>query len=278
MSNIRVNNFVVNGGGNPIMLQGLAAAIPVAGIIGRLYVATDTLVIYRDNGSVWEVVGGGGSGTPSLQDVCNVSSFFEGLVIYTADTTFTNSYIGFGSNNPFYLEEGVFIFFQNAVSGDFAQFRNVIKFEYGDTNEIVYSILPKKGGTFAMLSDLPTVGTYTPSATVTTGTVTTITPDVAKYTVVGNLVTVYGAIYLLPNLATPPSLLIFTLSLPIPAKTGAVANTVAGNGVAAGGASSASSLPFVIDLNVGAGEANCFLQGISNNVYGVKYSFMYEID
>ena len=72
-----IKNQVVNAGGNPIMLQGLAANIPVAGIIGRLYVTTDTLIIYRDNGTIWEEVSAGGGNVPNLQQVTDAGSSIQ---------------------------------------------------------------------------------------------------------------------------------------------------------------------------------------------------------
>lgn len=49
-----------------MVLSGVASAKPSAGIVGRLYCATDNLLIYRDNGASWDiatnVAGGGGGG------------------------------------------------------------------------------------------------------------------------------------------------------------------------------------------------------------------------
>ncbi|MCK5923155.1 MAG: hypothetical protein KAG66_19605, partial [Methylococcales bacterium] len=51
-----ITDAVADAGDTPSIQAGLAASIPVAGTVGRLYVATDTLKIYRDTGSVWDVV------------------------------------------------------------------------------------------------------------------------------------------------------------------------------------------------------------------------------
>lgn len=51
-----------------VILEGVASALPSAGIPGRLYFATDTDVVYRDNGTAFVAVntggGGGGGSTP----------------------------------------------------------------------------------------------------------------------------------------------------------------------------------------------------------------------
>ncbi len=78
-----IKNSVTNAGGNPIMLQGLDAARPVAGIVGRLYVATDALIIYRDNGSAWEVVASGV--VPNLQSVTNVGNVTTNFILVQED-------------------------------------------------------------------------------------------------------------------------------------------------------------------------------------------------
>jgi hypothetical protein len=38
---------------------------PAAGVIGRIFISTDTKVFYRDTGTTWELVGGSGTGTIS---------------------------------------------------------------------------------------------------------------------------------------------------------------------------------------------------------------------
>ena len=62
-----ITDGVKNAGGSPSMAQGLDASLPSAGTAGRIYIATDTKKIYRDNGTTWDVIssatGSGGTVT-----------------------------------------------------------------------------------------------------------------------------------------------------------------------------------------------------------------------
>lgn len=48
---------VKNDGGVPSILAGLDSSKPAPGVVGRLYIATDTKWIYRDNGVSWDLIG-----------------------------------------------------------------------------------------------------------------------------------------------------------------------------------------------------------------------------
>ena len=65
MSGVKVNNGVVNYGGLPSGGSGLLAELPAAGVVGRIFIASDTLLLYRDTGSTWATIGGGGGITGS---------------------------------------------------------------------------------------------------------------------------------------------------------------------------------------------------------------------
>jgi len=52
-----ITDGVQNTGGAPSIQAGADASKPTAGVSGRLYVATDTKKIYRDNGTSWDVIG-----------------------------------------------------------------------------------------------------------------------------------------------------------------------------------------------------------------------------
>lgn len=51
------SDLVLNAGSTPSIQAGADASKPAAGIAGRLYIATDTQIIYRDSGSAWAKVG-----------------------------------------------------------------------------------------------------------------------------------------------------------------------------------------------------------------------------
>ena len=48
---------IINAGGVPSIQAGLDASKPAPGTVGRLYVATDTQILYRDIGTAWQKVG-----------------------------------------------------------------------------------------------------------------------------------------------------------------------------------------------------------------------------
>lgn len=51
------SDLVLNAGSTPSIQAGADASKPAAGTAGRLYIATDTQIIYRDSGSAWVKVG-----------------------------------------------------------------------------------------------------------------------------------------------------------------------------------------------------------------------------
>ena len=62
LSGYGITDAVKNLGSAPGILEGLDASKGAAGTAGRIYVATDTFKIYRDNGTTWDVVGNGAAG------------------------------------------------------------------------------------------------------------------------------------------------------------------------------------------------------------------------
>lgn len=53
--------YVINLGGAPSAQEGTHAARPAPGHAGALYVETDTKSLFRDNGSSWDLIAGGGA-------------------------------------------------------------------------------------------------------------------------------------------------------------------------------------------------------------------------
>lgn len=56
LNNLTNSLQVINGGSVPSMLAGTFATMPAAGTYGRLYLATDTKALYRDNGTSWDLM------------------------------------------------------------------------------------------------------------------------------------------------------------------------------------------------------------------------------
>lgn len=73
---IEIYNYVTNQKGSPALYSDVFANRPAAGFIGRLFISTDTLEIYRDNGTTWDLISGGGG--PSVN-------------IYNSDGTLTGA-------------------------------------------------------------------------------------------------------------------------------------------------------------------------------------------
>lgn len=60
MGGINADFHILNQGGAPAIYENEYGLIPSAGYVGRLFVATDTKLLYRDNGASWDLIGGGG--------------------------------------------------------------------------------------------------------------------------------------------------------------------------------------------------------------------------
>ena len=81
---------ILNQKGTPMFYSDVYANIPTAGIVGRMFISTDTYAFYRDTGSGWDLIGGPGTGTITGSGATGQVSFFNGA-----------STIG-GSNNLFW--------------------------------------------------------------------------------------------------------------------------------------------------------------------------------
>jgi trimeric autotransporter adhesin len=56
-----ITDAVKNAGGTPSLESGLDGSKGAAATAGRVWIATDTKLIYRDNGVAWDLIGGGGA-------------------------------------------------------------------------------------------------------------------------------------------------------------------------------------------------------------------------
>ena len=100
MSGVKVNNGVVNYGGLPSGGSGLLAARPAAAVVGRIYIASDSLLLYRDTGSAWVTIGGSATGSGATGQ----ATFWTGASTISGDNTFfwdnTNKRLGLGTATP----------------------------------------------------------------------------------------------------------------------------------------------------------------------------------
>ena len=79
MAKIFRDSGVLNQFGSPSLNSNTIANRPAAGQTGRLFVSTDTLVLYRDNGSSWEVVSATGSTQNLEQTTTNGNTTTKGI-------------------------------------------------------------------------------------------------------------------------------------------------------------------------------------------------------
>jgi hypothetical protein len=102
MSGVKVNNGVVNYGGLPSGGSGLLAARPAAGVVGRIFIASDTLLLYRDTGSGWATIGG--TGTVTGSGAAGQAAFWTGASAISGDNAFfwdnTNKRLGINTITP----------------------------------------------------------------------------------------------------------------------------------------------------------------------------------
>ncbi len=183
-----IKNAVVNAGGNPIMLQGLLVNQPNYGVIGRLYIATDTLVIYRDTGTSWAILGAVSS-IPNLDQVLTVgNSSTKGISLNVPfNTPFQIDMALFGTNYHFEIRNGVLLLQNlNSLSAVSIQSTGLSFFNGAASYNFTFQSL---SGTLALLSNLPKFGTYIPTLT-PQNNCTSVTLISAVYSNINNLLNV----------------------------------------------------------------------------------------
>lgn len=98
---IFINNDVTNYGGVPSAGAGLLANRPAAGVVGRLFIGTDTNIMYRDTGSTWVTIGSSG---PSGSGAAGQATFWTGASAISGDNAFfwdnANKRLGLGTTTP----------------------------------------------------------------------------------------------------------------------------------------------------------------------------------
>jgi hypothetical protein len=77
---------------------------PAFGIVGRIFISTDTKEFYRDTGTSWELIGGPGSGTITGSGAATQIAFWNSASTITGSNNLwydsTNSYLGVNTNAP----------------------------------------------------------------------------------------------------------------------------------------------------------------------------------
>jgi len=74
MARIFKDSSVLNQFGSPSINSNILANRPAFGQVGRLFVSTDTLAIYRDTGTAWDNLTSGGGGSQNLQQVTTIGN------------------------------------------------------------------------------------------------------------------------------------------------------------------------------------------------------------
>lgn len=92
-----ITNAVSNGGGTPSLQTGADAAKPAAAVAGRLYVASDTKRIYRDTGSVWEVLASASGSGGTVTSVGTGAGLSGGPITGTGTISLANTSVSAGS-------------------------------------------------------------------------------------------------------------------------------------------------------------------------------------
>jgi hypothetical protein len=100
---ITLDLSILNQKGTPMFNSDIFANRPTFGIAGRIFISTDTLAIYRDTGSAWDLLGGGGgtiSGTIAAGQVAfgTAANTIGGENNLFWDST--NDRLGIGTNTP----------------------------------------------------------------------------------------------------------------------------------------------------------------------------------
>jgi hypothetical protein len=60
---ITLDLSILNQKGTPMFNSDIFSNRPAAGVVGRIFISTDTYEFYRDTGSAWDLIGGSGTGT-----------------------------------------------------------------------------------------------------------------------------------------------------------------------------------------------------------------------
>ena len=95
---------ILNQKGTPMFNSDIFANRPTFGIVGRIFISTDTKEFFRDTGTSWELIGGPGSGTITGSGAATQIAFWNSASTITGSNNLwydsTNSYLGVNTNAP----------------------------------------------------------------------------------------------------------------------------------------------------------------------------------
>ena len=95
---------ILNQKGTPMFNSDTFANRPNFGIVGRIFISTDTKEFYRDTGISWELIGGPGSGTITGSGAATQVAFWNGTSTISGSNNLwwdsTNNYLGINTNTP----------------------------------------------------------------------------------------------------------------------------------------------------------------------------------
>jgi len=94
---------ILNQLGSPSINSNTFANRPAAGQTGRLFISTDTFEIYRDNGTTWDLISGGGGGITGSGTATQVAYFTGASAIGSSSNLYwdnTNIRLGIGTSTP----------------------------------------------------------------------------------------------------------------------------------------------------------------------------------
>ncbi len=92
-----ITNAVTNVAGTPSVQTGLDASKPAVGTAGRLYVASDTKRIYRDTGSVWDLIASATGSGGTVTSVATGTGLTGGPISTTGTISLANTAVTAGS-------------------------------------------------------------------------------------------------------------------------------------------------------------------------------------
>ena len=95
---------ILNQKGTPMFNSDTFANRPAFGIVGRIFISTDTKEFFRDTGTSWELIGGPGSGTITGSGAATQVAFWNSASTITGSNNLfwdsTNNNLGINTNIP----------------------------------------------------------------------------------------------------------------------------------------------------------------------------------